>query len=161
MARDIDLNSLDNLFDNAVQNIIQVFKDHQKDELNIRLRKIYDDDIQNPEARSVAVDIQGHTTIMRSWIGRTKRNFLSAITVHIWYYHEELTETTRKREVTTMLGRISNMFLKHSSINGFCDVLGSNVVGSEYLPRKLKNKIMAGGLVRLTLNKYHTVTSLD
>jgi len=161
MVRDIDLNSLNNLFDNAVVNIIQVFKDHQQDELNTRLRKIYDDDIQNPESKSIAVDIQGHTTEMRSWIGRTKRNFLSVIVVNIWYYHEELTETTRKREVTNMLGRISNMFLKHSTINGFCDVLGSGVDGSEYLPRKLKNKIMAGGLVRLTLSKYHSVTSLD
>lgn len=161
MARNINLDSLDLLTDNAVVNIKEVFKLHAYDEARIRPSKYYDEDVDNPEPNSVAIDVVGYDPQLRSWVAKAKRNFLVYMTVHVWYYHEQVSDNTRSKEAKRIVGRLAQMFMKHSSINGFCDTVGSDVIGSEYIQRKLKNKIMSGGLVRLTLSKYHTVTNLD
>jgi hypothetical protein len=161
MSRDIDLGGLDNIFDNAVKNIKELFKLYQGSEIGIRFRQIYDEKISIPEPRSIAVDLVGQSLKLRSWIGKTKRNFTVIMTFDIWYFHEQPETDARKKEVQSILWKISQMFTKHSSVNGFCDPLRCEVLGIEYQPRLFGDKIMAGGLVRLQVNKLHTVLNVD
>ena len=161
MARNLDINDLDNVFDNAIDNIKQLFELYEKDELDTRFDKIYIEDIANPVPNSIAIDIDGHSVDLRSWIGKTRRNFTIGINVNIWYFHEELNANTRKREIINMMWKINQMFMKHTSVNGFCDELGCTISGSEYIARKYGSKIMACGLIRIVLKRLHSVNSLD
>jgi len=161
MTRNIDLDGVGVLYNNAVANIRELMKAHLRDEVGIRPNRYYDEDIGNPEANSIAIDVVGHSSDIRSWVGLQKRNYVTEITVNIWYYHEQLNDNTRSVEVKNIIGRMGQMFLKHNSVNGFCSPLGCYVIGSEYFQRRLGNKIMTGGLVRLVLRKYHTINNLD
>lgn len=161
MARNIDLDGIGVLYNNAVANIREVMRLYLRDEVGIRPNRYYDEDVANPESNSIAIDIVGHSSEIRSWVGMQKRNLLTEITVNVWYYHEQLNSNTRSVEVKNIIGRISQMFMKHNSVNGFCSPLGCTVIGSEYFQRRLDNKIMTGGLVRLMLRKYHTINNLD
>lgn len=163
MVRNIDLGDKDNILDNAAANIHEVFKLYQKDELGVRLREIYQEDIDLPSSRSVAIDIDSHDASRegRAQGNLTQHRYTITLAVNLWYYHEEMEENTRKKDVMNMVWKITKMFMSHTTVNGFCPKLGCEIAGGEYLPRRRGSKIMAAGLVRLRLTKLYTVTNLD
>jgi len=161
MARDIDLGGLDNVFDNAARNIKEVFQQYGKDEAGVRFSRIYTEDEPNPRSHSLAIVLDNHEHQLRSWIGRQKRNFTIVMNFNIIYYHEQPENDARKKEVQKIIWGICQILLKHNTLNGFCDRLGSTVTGSEYVRRQINNNIMSAGLVRVTLRKLHTVTDID
>jgi hypothetical protein len=67
----------------------------------------------------------------------------------------------RKKDVQNILWKITEMFMNHTTCNGFVSKLGTEVLGTEYLPRRFDNKIMAGGVVRVRLTKLYTVSPVD
>ena len=163
MARDIDLGDKGNILDNASANIEELFNLYQKDECGLRLSKIYSEDIRVPVSNSVAIDIEGVEASRegRAISGFNQHRYTLYITVAVWYYHEEMNPDVRKKEIQNILWKIAKMFMNHTTCNGFCNKLGTEVLGTEYLPRRFDNKIMAGGVVRLRLTKLYTVTSVD
>jgi len=163
MARDIDLGGKGNILDNALENIKEVFDLYQKDELDLRLHQIYVEDIRVPIAKSVSIDIEGVDASRenRGIAGFKQHRYTLLITVNVWYYHEEMNPNTRKKDVMNILWKIAQMFMKHTTCNGFVPKLGTEVLGTEFLPRRFDNKIMAGGVVRLRLTKLYLVTDVD
>jgi hypothetical protein len=163
MARDIDLGDKGNILDNATANIEELFKLYQNEELGIRLSKIYNEDIRVPVAKSVAIDIEGVEASRenRAISGFIQHRYTLYITVAVWYYHEEMDVDVRKKDVQNILWKIAKMFMNHTTCNGFVPKLGTEVLGTEYLPRRFDNKIMAGGVVRLRLTKLYTVSPVD
>ena len=163
MARNIDLGGKDNVLDNAQENIKEVFELYQYDECGLRLSKIYTEDIRVPVSNTVSIDIEGVEASRdgRAISGFNQHRYTLYITVAVWYYHEEANPDTRKKEIQNTLWEIAKMFMNHTTCNGFVPKLGAEVLGTEYLPRRFDNKIMAGGVVRLRLTKLYTVSSVD
>jgi hypothetical protein len=161
MARDIDLGDLNNLMDNARANIVELFNLYQHDEIGVRFSEIYNEEIKTPKRNSVAIDIDGFTATQRAWNNRTSIRYTIGINVNIWYYHEDLNEKTRKRDVMQVVWRIANMFVKHVTVNGFCPGLGCEIISTEYTPKITDQKIIAAGLVRVKLNKLFQVVNAD
>lgn len=163
MARNIDLGDKDNILDNAAINIEEVFNLYQWEECELRLSKIYNEDIRTPVSNSVAIDVQGVEASRenRAISGFNNHRYTLTIDVSVWYYYEEMNPDVRKKDVQNILWKIAKMFMKHTTCNGFCPKLGCEVLGTEYLPRRFDNKIMAGGVVRLRLTKLYSVSSID
>jgi len=163
MVRNIDLGDKGNVLDNAIANIEEIFNLYQFSECGLRLSKIYTEDIRVPTSNTVSIDIE---VVEASREGRAISGFQQHrynlyITVAVWYYHEELDANVRKKDVQDILWKITKMFMKHTTCNGFVNKLGTEVLGTEYLPRRFENKVMAGGVVRLRLTKLYTVTAID
>ena len=161
MARNIDHGSVENLMDNARANIAELFRLYQKDELGIRLTEIYDEAPKLPKNVSAAIDIDEFNTEQRAWSNRTIVRYSVFITANIMYYHEEMNERTRKRDVMRVIWRIAQMFMQHVTINGFCPQLGCEVLSADYAPQTIGQKIMAAGMVRIRLHKLHDVVNVD
>lgn len=161
MARDIDLGDLNNVMDNARANIRELFNLYQYDEIGVRFTEIYDEEHKAPKRNSIAIDIDSFSTTQRAWHNRTSIRYTIGINVNIWYYHEDLNERTRKRDVMQVVWRIANMFIKHVTVNGFCSELGCEIISSEYLPQITDQKIIAAGVVRIKLNKLFQVVNAD
>jgi hypothetical protein len=163
MARNIDLGGKDNVLDNATANIEELFNLYQYSECGLRLSKIYNEDIRTPVNNSVAIDIEGVEASRegRAISGFNQQRYTLYITVAVWYYQEEANPDTRKKEIQNVLWKMAKMFMNHTTCNGFVPKLGTEVLGTEYLPRRFDNKIMAGGVVRLRLTKLYTVSSVD
>jgi hypothetical protein len=163
MTRDIDLGDKANILDNASANIEELFRLYQWDELGLRLSKIYNEDIRVPVSNSIAIDVEGVEASRegRAQGGLVQNRYNLYITVAVWYYHEEMNPDVRKKDVQNILWKIAEMFMKHTTCNGFVPKLGTEVLGTEYLPRRFDNKIMAGGVVRIRLTKLYTVSPVD
>jgi hypothetical protein len=163
MVRNIDLGDKGNVLDNAIANIEEIFNLYQFSECGLRLSKIYTEDIRVPTSNTVSIDIEGVEASRegRAISGFQQHRYNLYITVAVWYYHEELDANVRKKDVQDILWKITKMFMKHTTCNGFVNKLGTEVLGTEYLPRRFENKVMAGGVVRLRLTKLYTVTAID
>ena len=163
MVRNIDLGDKGNVLDNAIANIEEIFNLYQFSECGLRLSKIYTEDIRVPTSNTVSIDIEGVEASRegRAISGFQQHRYNLYITVAVWYYHKELDANVRKKDVQDILWKITKMFMKHTTCNGFVNKLGTEVLGTEYLPRRFENKVMAGGVVRLRLTKLYTVTAID
>jgi len=163
MARDIDLGDKDNILDNAAANIEEIFNLYQWDECGLRLSKIYAEDIRVPISNSVAIDIEGVEASRegRAISGFNQHRYNLYITVAVWYYQDEMNPNIRKKEIQNILWKITKMFMNHTTCNGFVPKLGTEILSTEYLPRRFDNKIMAGGVVRMRLTKLYTVSPVD
>lgn len=156
----VDVGGLDNVADNVRANIAELLSTYQQSELGTRFREIYEEDTVTPDSNSIAIDIQRFDTLLRSSANRTQVRYTINIDVDMIYYHEEIDERHRKRDTERMIWKISQMFMKHQTVNGFAP-LGAEVVSGEYIHKIRGQKVFAAGIVKVRIPYMHTVTNAD
>ena len=153
----IDFRSESNLYRNAVLNCIEVLKKFPS-ESGREIRNFYAEDVFMPVAPCFCVVVEGSNDERRSSQNMTQMRYTINISVEIWYYHEDLTEETKRGEITFILWEISELLKKNITLNGFVPKLGVEVTGVRFVPRIKGNRILAGGVISLKVRALYTQT---
>jgi hypothetical protein len=146
-----------NLFRNAILNVKQVIKDNFFEETGRKIKEIYEETVSNPVTPSIALLVVDSKDILRESNALRSVRYTINIGMEIWYYHCDLTEETKRNEVTYILWEISKMMKKYPTLNGFTPKLGTEVLGARYVASQFNNKVLAGGVISLYAKKLYTV----
>ena len=155
----IDVRGQDNLYRNAVKNCIQVLKNDFTTRTGRRVRQFYEEDMSNPSTPSFAVLVVSSEDEMRSVDAITQMRYTINIGMEVWYYHAELTEETKRNEITYILWEINDLLKQNFTLNGFVPKLGVEVLGARWVPRKFTTRVVAGGVITLVAKKLLTITN--
>ena len=150
----IDDRGENNLYRNAVLNLKEVLKNNFYNETGRKLREIYEEDVLNPITPSVSILVVDSKDIMREANAFTSLRYTINIGMEVWYYHADLTEETKRNEITYILWEINKMLKKYITINGF----GNEVLGARYVASQKGNRIVAGGVISLLAKKLYRST---
>jgi hypothetical protein len=77
------------------------------------------------------------------------------INLTIWYYYGDLTEETKRNEITYVLWEISDLLKRNVTLNGFVPKLGIEVTGVRWMPRPRGNRILSGGTISVLAKKLY------
>lgn len=149
---EIDVSGFCNLFENGVANIKQVVEDN-KSSLTVNLKEVYDEDVALPITPSVAVAFDSSTSVLRAAHALSRRRKTYDMRFEVWYYHSELNENVRRKQVTEVAWQINNIFEDNITLNGFVPKLGSTVEVVAYRPRIRSGKIIASALIVIVARK--------
>jgi hypothetical protein len=153
----IDFKGEENLYRNAVLNCIEVLKDNFADRTGRHIRKFYEEDVVNPITPSMSVLVVSSEDELRESQALRQMRYTVNIGLEVWYYHADLTEETKRNEVTYILWEINSLLKDNITLNGFVPKLGVEVLGARWVPRKFANSVVAGGVISLLVKKLHTV----
>ena len=156
----IDFKNEDNYFQNAVLNTIQVLKEWAKENKKT-IRNYYDEDVLKPITPCFCVVCTGSSDELRASQNLQRVKYTVNINMEIWYLFSEVTEETKRNEITYTLWEISDWLKKHITLNGFVPKLGLRIEQVRWQPQVRGSSILAGGIINMLLPKlYHTnVTS--
>lgn len=152
---EIDFRGEDNYFRNAVLNCIEVLKKFTI-ENNRTIRNYYEEDILNPTTPCFAVIVAGSKDEMRASQNLSRIKYTIHINLEIWYYHADLTEETKRNEITYLLWEVSDLFKRNITLNGFVPKLGSEITGVRWVPQLRGSRILAGGVINLLARKLYS-----
>jgi len=145
-----------NLYRNAVLNCIEVLKKFPT-ESGRRIKGYYEEDIANPTTPCFVVLVNDSDDLMRSSQNLTQIRYTIEIGLEIWYYEADLTEQTKRGEITYVLWEINELLKKNMTLNGFVPKMGIEVLGARWLPRIRGSRWLAGGVLNIVVKKlYHT-----
>ena len=95
----IDFRGEDNYFRNAVLNCIEILKKF-KSENNREIRNFYEEDVLNPNPPCFVVLVEGSNDELRASQNLTVMKYTVHINLTIWYYYADLTEESKRNEIT-------------------------------------------------------------
>ena len=153
----IDFRGENNYFRNSVLNCIEVLKLFSS-ENNREIRNYYEEDVVNPKTPSFAVICTGSNDDLRASQNLTRRKYTININLEIWYYHCDLTEETKRNEITYVLWEISELLKRHVTLNEFVPKLGIQITGTRWVPRQKASRILAGGVISLLVKKLYSTS---
>ncbi len=147
-----------NHYRNAVLNCIQVLKDNMP-RIGRKMKEYYEEDILNPICPSMAVIVENSEDEMRSTQAFVHVRYTIDIGLQVWYYHEDLTEETKRNEITYILWEINKLLKENITLNGFVPHMGLEVRGARWSPRIRGDRMLAGGVIILVAHKLHTTST--
>jgi len=152
----INLRDEDNYFRNAVRNCIEVLKKFASENKR-EIKEYYEEDVLNPRTPCFIVIVTGSRDELRASQNLSRMKYTIHMNLEVWYYHADLTEETKRNEITYVLWEISDLLKKNITLNGFVPKLGTEITGTRWAPQRRGNRILAGGMVNLLVKKlYHT-----
>lgn len=146
-----------NLYKNAVLNCIAVLKKLPR-ELGIEIREYYEENVANPITPSFSVLVVSSNDEQRSSQNLTQIRYTINIGMEIWYFYGDLTENTKRNEITYTLWEINEYLKTNKTLNGFVPKLGVDVLGARWVPQARGDRILAGGVISLVVRKLYTST---
>jgi hypothetical protein len=149
-----DFRGEDNYFRNAVLNCIEVLKKF-KTENNREIRNFYEEDVLIPNPPCFVVLVEGSRDELRASQALTVMKYTVNINLTIWYYYGDLTEETKRNEITYVLWEISDLLKRNVTLNGFVPKLGIEVTGVRWMPRPRGNRILSGGTISVLAKKLY------
>lgn len=154
----IDFRGEDNYFRNAVLNCIEVLKKF-KSENKREIRNFYEEDVLNPNPPCFVILAEGSKDELRASQALTVMKYTVYINLTIWYYYADLTEETKRNEITYTLWEISDLLKRNITLNGFVPKLGTEVTAVRWMPRPRGDRILAGGNISLLAKKLYRTTN--
>lgn len=154
----VNFRSEDNLFRNAVLNCIEVLK-KVPSELGRTIRNYYTEDVLNPVTPCFVVTVKNSDDTLRASQALTRMRYTVNILLEIWYLHSELTEETKRNEITFILYEISDLFRRNITLNGFAPKLGIDIAGIRWAPQLRGNRILSGGVISLLVKPIITINN--
>ena len=141
-----------NIYEDCVQNVVEVLHNNRT---KLGLKEIHDTEVSViPKFPCVTVEFD---TAEEEWVRIPNRKKIST-TLSITYYHEELTERTRLKELRKQLDELADILRRNWDVNGYCGTHGSSVESVTSHPIALGSQWIAGGLIIFTCMKEITVT---
>jgi len=122
------------------------------------IRNYYEEDVLNPNPPCFVVIATSSRDEMRASQNLSRIKYTIHINLEIWYYHADLTEETKRNEITYVLWEISDLLKRNITLNGFVPHLGVEVQGVRWVPRARGNRILAGGVISLLAKKLYSTT---
>lgn len=153
----IDFQGEDNYYINAVKNCIEVLKKFPL-ESGKQIKEYYEEDVINPKTPSFCVIATGSRDEMRSSQNLSRIRYTINIGLEIWYYHADLTEETKRNEITSILWRINDLLKRNMTLNGFVPNMGIEVTGARWVPRARGSRVLAGGALTVIAKKLYSTT---
>lgn len=154
----INFRGKDNYYQNAVLNCIEILKKFPV-ETGREIRNYYSEDVLNPITPSFAVIAVSSADELRAAQNMTRIKYTINIGLEVWYYYSDLTEETKRNEITYALWEINKLLKTNITLNGFVPKLGLEVSGARWLPRERGSRILAGGVIPLIAKKLFTSTT--
>ena len=152
----IDFKGEDNYFQNAVLNCVEVLKKFSSENKRT-IRNYYSEDVLNPITPCFVVVVTGSKDEMRTSQNLTRIRYTIHMNLEVWYFHADLTEETKRNEITYVLGEISNLLKRNITLNEFVPKLGIEITGTRWVPQQRGSRILAGGVVNLLVKKLMTI----
>ena len=144
----------DNYFRNAVLNCTQVLKDftaaHHRE-----VRNYYSEDVANPITPCFIVLVNGSDDELRASQNLSRVKYTINMNLEVWYLHSDLTEETKRNEITYILWEVSSWLKQHITLNGFVPKLGLRILGTKWFPQQRGSRIIAGGMISLHVPKLY------
>jgi len=153
----INFRGENNHFTNAVLNCIEVLKKFPT-ESGRQIRQYYEEDPAVPITPSFVVLVASSKDEMRSSQNLTQIRYTIHIGLEVWYYHADLTEETKRNEITYVLWEVSELLKKNITLNGFVPKLGIQITGTRFVAQARGSAVLAGGVISLLARKLHTTT---
>ena len=101
-----DFRGEENLYRNAVENCKVVLKNFAKDK-NREIKGYYTEDVAEPRTPCFVIIVTGSDDEMRSAQNMSQIRYTIGIRMEIWYYHGDLTEQTKRNEITYVLWELN------------------------------------------------------
>jgi len=140
-------------FDDAVANIVEIIKRMQVTDPGQyltwikRVHEVYPADLLIvPETPCICVDFVDHEEEIHT-IGKKNVTYELQIGIEIYYYHQQINEELREKEIRSALWELGRILRRNSFVNGLSSK-GARIVSSEVLNRTRLNGVYAGGRVR-------------
>lgn len=149
-----DFRGENNYFYNAVLNCVEILKKFQS-ENNREIRNYYTEDVLNPNPPCFVVLVEGSKDELRASQNLTTMKYTVNIALTIWYYYGDLTEQTKRNEITYVLWEISDLLKRNVTLNGFVPKLGIEVTNVRWNPRARGDRILAGGAISVLARKLY------
>jgi len=146
-----------NYFRDAVLNCMQVLKNFAS-EHHREIRNYYEEDVINPITPCFAVIVKGSSDDFRASQNLTQVKYTINMKMEVWYLHADLTEETKRNEITYMLWEISDWLKKNITLNGFVPKLGLRVEDVRWVPQQRGSRVLAGGVISLLVPKLYSTT---
>lgn len=150
-----DFRGEDNHYINAVKNCIEVLKKFPE-ENNRRIRNFYEEDVSNPITPCFCVIASGSKDVLRTSQNLSRMRYTINIGMQVWYFHADLTEETKRNEITYVLWEINDLLKRNITLNGFVPKLGIEVSEARWSPQVRGNRILAGGVIELLAKKLYS-----
>ena len=144
----------DNYFRDAVLNTIYVLKQWAKENKKT-IRNYYEEDVLNPTTPCFCVICNGSTDELRASQNLSRVKYTINIDVEIWYLHSDVTEETKRNEITYTLWEISDWMKKHITLNGFVPKLGIRIEQVRWQPQVRGSRVLAGGIIHMLAPKLY------
>ena len=145
----------DDPFEGAVENICEVLRRELKEDPEQKLKyirrntEVLDEDvIVIPKPPVIAVEFSDWDENVSTIGQRYPQTVEYDIGIDIYYYHAEIKNKIRKKEIRKALWEIARMLRRNSDLNGL-SAKGALIAGGRVIPRRRNNKLYEGGLIRL------------
>jgi len=145
----------DNYYVNAVENCIEVLKKFPE-ETGRRISNYYKEDVSNIITPCFCVLANGSRDVMRATQALSRIRYTINIGLQIWYFHSDLTEETKRNEITFILWEVNELLKKNITLNGFVPKLGIEINSVSWKPQARGSRILAGGLLEVNVKKLHS-----
>ncbi|HUW49225.1 MAG TPA: hypothetical protein VMW36_10825 [Patescibacteria group bacterium] len=146
-----------NVYKNAVLNCVEVLKKFPA-QSGREIRDYYTEDVLNPNPPCFTVLMMSSTDERRSSQNLTQIRYTINVGLEVWYYHADVTEETKRNEITYVLWEINQLLKTNITLNGFCPKLGVEILGARYEPRRRGSRVLAGGALTLVAKALYTST---
>lgn len=153
----INLRGEDNLYRNAVLNCIEVLKTFPKT-YSREIREFYTEDVVNPNTPCFCVFVDGSDDVLRTSQDLRQIRYTVNIRLSVWYYHGDLTEETKRNEITYVLWEVNKLLKTNITLNGFVPKLGIEVDGGRFASRARGTRVIAGGELKVLVRALYTST---
>jgi len=154
----IDYRGENNLYRNAVLNCIEVLKKFSS-ESGREIKQYYEEDVWVPKTPCFVVLFGRSDDEMRSSQNLSRIRYTIPILLEIRYYYEDLTEETKRNEITYVLWEVNELLKKNITLNGFVPKLGTEVTGVRWAPQpREENRFLAGGIISLLVKKLYSTS---
>ena len=151
----INFRGEDNYFRDAVLNTIHVLKLWAKENKKT-IRNYYEEDVLNPITPCFCVICNGSSDELRASQNLQRVKYTINMDVEIWYLHADVTEETKRNEITYVLWEISDWLKQHITLNGFVPKLGLRIEQVRWQPQVRGSRILAGGIIHMLLPKLYS-----
>ena len=145
----------DNYFRDAVKNTIIVLKEFPRENKQ-EIRNFYTEDVINPICPCFVVLVNGSKDEMRAASAMTRIRYTIHMNIEVRFYHSDLTEETKRNEITYVLWEISDLLKRNITLNGFVPKLGIEILSTRWGVQQKGTRLLAGGAINILAKKLYT-----
>lgn len=145
----------DNYFRDAVKNTIAVLKKFPRENKQ-EIRNFYTEDVINPICPCFVVLVNGSKDEMRTASAMTRIRYTIHMNIEVRFYHSDLTEETKRNEITYVLWEISDLLKRNITLNGFVPKLGMEILSTRWGVQQKGTRLLAGGAINILAKKLYT-----
>lgn len=145
----------DNPFDGAIENICEVLRRELKEDSEQKLKyirrntEVLDDDVVLiPKPPVITVEFSDWDENISTMGQRHPQTVEYNIWIDIYYYHSEVKNKIRKKEIRRALWEIARLLRRNSDLNGLSSK-GALIASGKPIMRRRNDKLYEGGIIRL------------